>query len=149
MFATGCISLGWCLESRAPLAATLVVNFFVGIGSGTINLATVYGQDLKPGQGGAVSASVSAQSVIQTGLIIQLNLIRCLLGAVGTGTILLLYNAINAGWTLVLLTGLCVICLPMPLVVLHYGPTWRRRRREREEEKERQKKEREESEGSR
>jgi len=69
--------LGWCLEARAPLAATLVVNFFVGLGTGTINtgisplfnihefdtdviIATVYGQDLKAGQGGAVSASVSS-----------------------------------------------------------------------------------------
>lgn len=53
--------MGWCLHIRAPLAATLVVNFFIGVGSGTINLATVYGQDLKPGQGGAVSASVRSR----------------------------------------------------------------------------------------
>jgi hypothetical protein len=38
---TACTALGWCLESRAPLAATLVMNFFVGLGGGVINLATV------------------------------------------------------------------------------------------------------------
>lgn len=65
IFVTACVSLGWCLEARAPLAATLVVNFFVGIGTSTINLATVYGQDLKPGQGGAVSASVSTRALVK------------------------------------------------------------------------------------
>jgi hypothetical protein len=59
IFIVASTALGWCLEANAPLAATLVVNFFIGFGSGSINLATVYGQDLKPGNGGAVSASVS------------------------------------------------------------------------------------------
>lgn len=43
------------------------MNFFVGIGSSSINLSTVYGQDLKPGQGGAVSASVSPVFFIKFG----------------------------------------------------------------------------------
>ncbi len=37
LFLIATTSLGWCLEAKAPLAATLVVNFFVGLGTGTIN----------------------------------------------------------------------------------------------------------------
>jgi hypothetical protein len=37
VFLVATTALGWCLEARAPLAATLVVNFFVGLGTGTIN----------------------------------------------------------------------------------------------------------------
>jgi hypothetical protein len=65
------IGLGWALRYKAPLAVTLVLQFFVGLGTGTIGTATVYGQDILPGKGGAVSAS--------------LNLVRCAFGALGTG----------------------------------------------------------------
>jgi hypothetical protein len=58
---------------------------------------------------------------------------------VGTGTIQLLYSTIGAGWTLVLLTGLSVIFLPIPFFVMHYAPAWRMRRREKKEEKLRRK----------
>ena len=36
-FLVGATSLGWTLEARAPLAAVLVMGFFVGLGSGTNN----------------------------------------------------------------------------------------------------------------
>lgn len=59
LFWTGAVCLGWCLEARTSLAAVLVFNLLVGLGSGPITaLPTVYGQDLQPGKGGAVSASV-------------------------------------------------------------------------------------------
>ncbi|EIW69113.1 hypothetical protein TREMEDRAFT_31494 [Tremella mesenterica DSM 1558] len=117
LFIVAATALGWCLEAKAPLAATLVVNFFVGLGTGTINTATVYGQDLKPGQGGAVSAS--------------LNLVRCLFGAVGTAVIQIIYRKINAGWTFVLFSGLCIAGIPIPFIAAHYGPSWRQCRAER------------------
>ncbi|KAG8990670.1 hypothetical protein FRB94_013187 [Tulasnella sp. JGI-2019a] len=120
-FIVATTSLGWCLQAKAPLAATLVVNFFVGLGTGTIGTATVYSQDIKPGQGGAVSAS--------------LNLVRCLFGAVGTAIIQVLYNALGAGWTFVLLSGLCVLGSPMAFIVIKNAPEWRQRRSERAERK--------------
>lgn len=57
---------------------------------------------------------------------------RCAFGAVGTAVIQLLYNAINPGWTFVLLTALSVAALPLPLVVLRYGAAWRRKRATKE-----------------
>ncbi|KAG8855703.1 hypothetical protein FRB96_006747 [Tulasnella sp. 330] len=122
-FLVASTSLGWCLQAKAPLAATLVVNFFIGLGTGTINTATVYGQDIKVGQGGAVSAS--------------LNLVRCLFGAVGTAIIQVLYNSLGAGWTFVLLSGLCVLGLPLPWLVIRKAPEWRQNRLERTQRKER------------
>jgi len=65
------IGIGWALQYHAPLAVTLVLVFIVGLSTGTIGTATVYGQDILPGKGGAVSAS--------------LNLVRCAFGALGTG----------------------------------------------------------------
>lgn len=53
------ICFGWCLQVRTNLAAILVFNFFIGLGSSVISIPTVYGQDLLPSKGGAVSASVS------------------------------------------------------------------------------------------
>jgi hypothetical protein len=36
-FLLGATSLGWTLQARAPLAAVLVMGFFVGLGTGTNN----------------------------------------------------------------------------------------------------------------
>lgn len=70
LFMTACIALGWCLQAQAPLPAVLVMMFFMGLGTGTTSMATIYGQDILPGKGGAVSAS--------------LNLVRCAFGAIGS-----------------------------------------------------------------
>lgn len=72
VFCTAAVALGWCLHAKAHLAATLMMQLLVGLGTGTISTATIYGQDVLPGKGGAVSAS--------------LNLVRCAFGALGTGT---------------------------------------------------------------
>ncbi|WVQ78691.1 hypothetical protein IAT38_000778 [Cryptococcus sp. DSM 104549] len=112
---------GWCLQARAPLPATLVMNFFVGLGSGGIATATVYGQDVVPGKGGAISAS--------------LNLVRCLFGAVGVACIQSMYKAMGAGWTFVLLTGICILGIPLPLLVVRKGRFWRAKRMAKKEAK--------------
>lgn len=108
------IGLGWSLQARAHLAVVLVCMFLVGLGGGSINTATIYGQDILPGKGGAVSAS--------------LNLVRCAFGAVGTGIIQQMYAALGAGWTFVLLSGLCMLAVPLSVVSMVYGPRWRARR---------------------
>ncbi|WVQ72078.1 hypothetical protein IAR50_001623 [Cryptococcus sp. DSM 104548] len=114
---------GWCLEVKAPLAATLVTNFFVGLGIGVVTTTTMYAQDICPGRGGAISASF--------------NLVRCALAAIGTATIQMMYETFNAGWTFVLLSGLVIFFMPFPLAVVRYGRGWRRAREQREEVKER------------
>ncbi|OCF45038.1 hypothetical protein I317_01089 [Kwoniella heveanensis CBS 569] len=117
MFLSSVTALGWCLQVKAPLAATLVVNFFMGLGTGTIGTATVYGQDIAVGKGGAVSAS--------------LNLVRCIFGAIGVAAIQSMYKALGAGWTFVLLSGIVILGIPMPLLVIKKGKLWREKRVER------------------
>ncbi|WVQ94439.1 hypothetical protein IAU59_001518 [Kwoniella sp. CBS 9459] len=117
MFLSSVTALGWCLQVKAPLAATLVVNFFMGLGTGTVGTATVYGQDIAVGKGGAVSAS--------------LNLVRCIFSAIGVAAIQSMYKALGAGWTFVLLSGIVIIGIPMPLIVIKRGKMWREKRVER------------------
>lgn len=67
--------MGWSLAAKAPIAVPIVLNFFVGVATGNLTtgkhmtsshatysvdarLATIYGIDLFPGQGGAVTATV-------------------------------------------------------------------------------------------
>ncbi|ODN72868.1 hypothetical protein L202_08295 [Cryptococcus amylolentus CBS 6039] len=108
------VAQGWCLQAKAHLAATLVMNFFVGLGSGTNGSVTVYGQDIKPGKGGAVSAA--------------LNLVRCLFGAIGVASIQTMYKTMGAGWTFVLLTGLVILGSPLPIITVYKGRGWREKR---------------------
>lgn len=42
-----------------------------------------------------------------------------------------MYNAMGAGWTFVLLSGICVAGMPLSFVVIRYGKTWRDAREER------------------
>ncbi|KAL8276745.1 hypothetical protein RQP46_010854 [Phenoliferia psychrophenolica] len=113
-FLVGCTALGFCLSAKAPLPVALFVNFLVGLGTGTTASGTVYGQDILPGQGGAVSAS--------------LNILRCILAALGTAFINILYNAVGAGWTFVILSGATLLAAPLPVIVLRNGDKWRRNR---------------------
>ncbi|ODO09660.1 hypothetical protein I350_01873 [Cryptococcus amylolentus CBS 6273] len=110
---------GWCLEAGAPLGALLVVNFFVGLGMGVVTTSTMYAQDICPNKGGAISASF--------------NLVRCAFAAIGTATIQMMYETLNAGWTFVLLSGLVVVFMPFPLSVVRYGRKWREERERKEE----------------
>lgn len=74
-------------------------------------------------------------------LIQQLNLVRCIFGAVGTAVIQLLYSAIGAGWTAVLLSGLCVAAIPLFFVIHRWGPKWREVRKTRAQAKAERKRE--------
>ena len=91
-----------------------------------------------PGKGGAVSASVRQDHTRVVGIELirnQLNLVRCVFGAVGTAVIQLIYNAIGAGWTTTLLSGLCIAGLPVYWLVIKRGRIWREKRKARAEQK--------------
>ncbi|ODN85271.1 hypothetical protein L198_07595 [Cryptococcus wingfieldii CBS 7118] len=120
---------GWCLEAGAPLGGVLVVNFFVGLGMGVVTTSTMYAQDICPNKGGAISASF--------------NLVRCAFAAIGTATIQMMYETLNAGWTFVLLSGLVVVFMPFPISVVRYGRRWRAARERKEEGKKQRVEERE------
>jgi hypothetical protein len=54
----------------------------------------------------------------------------------------LMYSALGAGWTFVLLSGICIAGLPLPYVVVRYAPDWRRKREEQAEKRRLERKER-------
>ncbi|ODN98058.1 hypothetical protein I350_07700 [Cryptococcus amylolentus CBS 6273] len=113
------IGQGWCLEKHVHLAPTLIFNFFVGLGSGTVGSITVYAQDVKPGKGGAVSAAF--------------NLVRCMFAAIAVACVQTMYNTMGAGWTFVLLTGLVIAGSPLPIITVFKGKQWRDKRKEKKE----------------
>ncbi|OCF58020.1 hypothetical protein L486_04047 [Kwoniella mangroviensis CBS 10435] len=115
------IALAWSTQTHTHIAVPIILNFFIGIGTGFLTTTTIYGIDLFTGQGGAVTATF--------------NLIRCALGAVTTSTVQLIVNRMGSGWCFVLLGGICLLATPMPFVILRYGPGWRQKRRESNEEK--------------
>lgn len=121
------IAFGWAMEYKAPLAVVLILQFLIGCGTNFNSTVTIYGQDVLPARGGAVSASG--------------NLVRCGLAAVGTATVQLMYKAMGVGWTFVLLSGICFAVLPLSFLVVAKGGKWRERRKEKQAEKERRKEE--------
>jgi hypothetical protein len=64
------------------------------------------------------------------------NVMRCLTGAVAVSVIEYILQALNPGWTFVLLAGLCVAAYPLILVELKNGPRWRARREEKRRKRE-------------
>jgi hypothetical protein len=66
----------------------------------------------------------------------QFNLVRCLFGAASVSVVQIINDAMGPGWTFVLLSGICLLATPMPLIVLKWGPEWRLRRHRRAKEKE-------------
>ncbi|KAJ7238522.1 major facilitator superfamily domain-containing protein [Mycena haematopus] len=114
-FVACCAAYGWCIERRVNLAGPLVF-LVVGIFTMAImNSAQTLILDLVPNQGSSVTACN--------------NLVRCALSATMVAVIQLILTALGAGWTYVLLAGLCVVASPLIWVVIRIGPGCRARRR--------------------
>lgn len=111
------IALGWTMYYRVHVAVPIILNFIFGLGTAITTVATIIGIDLMTGQGGAVTASF--------------NFTRCLCGAVEVGTVQLINRRMGPGWMFVLLSGLCLLATPLPIIVWKKGPAWRAKRNER------------------
>lgn len=57
-----------------------------------------------------------------------INLVRCLLGAVGTSTIEPMIQKLGIGWSFTLLAGFCILALPLVVAHYRYGHSWREKR---------------------
>ncbi|KAJ6456489.1 MFS general substrate transporter [Mycena sanguinolenta] len=115
-FVTSCVAYGWCVEQGVNLAGPLI--FLVGVGIFTMaimNSAQTLILDLVPSQGSSVTACN--------------NLVRCALSATMVAVIQLILTALGAGWTYVLLAGLCVVASPLIWVVIRIGPGCRAKRK--------------------
>ncbi|THU81798.1 MFS general substrate transporter [Dendrothele bispora CBS 962.96] len=116
-FVASIMGYGWCLQKSAHIAAPLVLQFISGLTVITVfNAVQTYIVDLAPSQ----SSSVSACN----------NLFRGVLGAVLVAVIDLILNALDPGWTYVMLGAVTLALTPIVWVVIRIGPWCRRKRRE-------------------
>ena len=115
---------GWILQIEAPLAAPLVLLFFIGFCStGTFNVMSCFLVDLYPQSPSTATAAN--------------NLCRCLLGAGGTSAIIPMVNAMGRGWAFTLIAAIPFVLSPLMLLMQNKGPKWREARRVRMEEEKR------------
>jgi multidrug resistance protein len=140
-FGLACVlCYGWVLEKNANLAAPLILQFFIGklsnpafpgkpvlilsVGlcvNGAFNILSTLVVDLYPQSPSTATAAN--------------NLVRCFIGAGGTGIINLMIQHMGRGWCFTFISLVCITAMPMLLVELKWGPVWREERRIRMEKK--------------
>ena len=114
---------GWVLQVEAPLAVPLVLQFIIGFCLvGSYNVMCIMLVDLYP-KSPATATSAN-------------NLVRCLLGAGGTGVIIQMINSMGRGWCFTFVAAVLTLASPMLWVEVSWGPRWREERRIRVENQE-------------
>lgn len=118
-FGLACIlCYGWVLEQNANLAAPLVLQFLIGLCvNGAFNVLSTLVVDLYPQSPSTATAAN--------------NLVRCLMGAGGTGIVNIMIDAMGRGWCFTFIALVCIVAMPMLWIELKRGPTWREERRVR------------------
>ncbi|KAF2098847.1 MFS general substrate transporter [Rhizodiscina lignyota] len=109
---------GWMLEINAPLAAPLILHFVIGL---------------------TLTGGFNAQSVLLVDVYLQApatataanNLVRCLIGAAGTGIIVEMVDAMGRGWCFTFIALVVAAFSPIQWVLIKWGPQWREERRQR------------------
>ncbi len=109
---------GWVLEKNANLAAPLILQFCIGLCvNGAFNVLSTLVVDLYPQSPSTATAAN--------------NLVRCLMGAAGTGIITIMISAMGRGWCFTFIALVCIVTMPMMWVELKWGTIWREERRVR------------------
>jgi len=126
-FGIACILCwGWVLEQNAPLAAPLVLSFFIGLTlTGAFNVMSTMLVDLYP----LSPANATAAN----------NLVRCLMGAAGTAVIIQMIDGMGRGWCFTFIAAVIFFTSPMLWAEMNWGPKWREERRVRIERHEQEK----------
>lgn len=106
---------GWVLEKNTTLAAPLILQFICGLCvNGAFNINSTLIVDLYPESPSTATAAN--------------NLVRCFMGAGGTGIINIMINGMGRGWCFTFLSLTCAAASPMLWVELKWGPVWREQR---------------------
>ncbi|KFY97837.1 hypothetical protein V500_01881 [Pseudogymnoascus sp. VKM F-4518 (FW-2643)] len=109
---------GWAMEMNAPLAAPLVLTFLIGFCvNGSFNILSTLMVDLYP-QSPATATAAN-------------NLVRCFMGAGGTGIINIMVEKMGRGWCFTFIALVCTVTMPMLLAEIKWGPGWREERQVR------------------
>jgi MFS family permease len=127
------LGYGWVLEKNAHLAAPLVLQFFIGLCvNGAFNILSTLLVDLYP-QSPATATAAN-------------NLVRCFMGAGGTGIINIMINNMGRGWCFTFIALACTTTMPLLWAEMKWGPQWREERRLRLEKSATEKKRKQETE---
>lgn len=109
---------GWAMEMNAPLAAPLILTFLIGFCvNGSFNILSTLMVDLYP-QSPATATAAN-------------NLVRCFMGAGGTGIINIMVEKMGRGWCFTFISLVCTVTMPMLLAEIKWGPGWREERQVR------------------
>ncbi|CZS89277.1 related to dityrosine transporter [Rhynchosporium agropyri] len=106
---------GWVLEKNANLAAPLILQFFMGLCiNGSFNILSTLIVDLYPQSPSTATAAN--------------NLVRCFVGAAGTGIINIMIDSMGRGWCFTFIALVCIAASPLLGISMKWGPTWREER---------------------
>ncbi|KAK0484531.1 MFS general substrate transporter [Armillaria novae-zelandiae] len=116
IFAACCAGYGWCVQERVNLSGSLLLQATIGFTTmGIMTSTQTLLVDLMPSQ----SSSITACN----------NFIRCIAGAALVSVMDLILRALGAGWTYILLGGICVLTIPVVYLIIYIGPPRRIKRR--------------------
>ncbi|KAK0439767.1 major facilitator superfamily domain-containing protein [Armillaria borealis] len=116
IFAACCAGYGWCVQERVNLSGPLLLQVTIGFTTmGIMTSTQTLLVDLMPSQ----SSSITACN----------NFIRCIAGAALVSVMDLLLRALGAGWTYILLGGICALTIPLVYLIMYIGPPRRIKRR--------------------
>ena len=114
------IAYGWVLQSMQPLAAPLVLLFFIGFaGSGAFSVCSTLLVDVCPESAGRATAAN--------------NLVRCLLGAGASAVVGPMLERLGRGGCYTFVGGLWVVFVPLIWGIMRWGKSWREDKRTRGE----------------
>jgi predicted MFS family arabinose efflux permease len=106
---------GWTMEHHVHVSVPIICTFFLGWAStSTIGIITTFMVDIFPKKGASATAA--------------LNLVRCLMGAGGTASVLPTVNKIGIGWTFTVWSGVMLVALGLIVLQMVKGRKWRQRR---------------------
>ncbi|WVQ62802.1 uncharacterized protein L199_000950 [Kwoniella botswanensis] len=120
------IVFAWTTDKHSHISVPIIASFVLAWSAMSIqSVITTFLVDIYPKS----SASATA----------ALNLARCLVGAIATGTINPSIRSIGVGPSFMIWLGVMVGSLGLVGVQMKYGPGWRKARQEKEREREREK----------
>ncbi|KAK1088479.1 hypothetical protein LTR33_000520 [Friedmanniomyces endolithicus] len=106
------LAFGWTLKFKTALAGPEVALYFVGFGVSTaFNITNTLILDLHRDRPATATSAV--------------NLVRCLMTAVGAAVILPMCRAMNPGWAFTLVALVYVALLPVVFLIMAKGQRWR------------------------
>jgi MFS family permease len=107
------IAFGWLVETNAGITGPCVCMFVFGFTMiAWFNVMNILLVDIYPGK----PASATAAN----------NLVRCWMGAGASAVVIPLVDAVGMGWTCTLAGLIWVGFSPLLLILMRYGPKWRK-----------------------